>query len=88
MLRRSLNNILYPLLPLTNNKAIKPSLADEAKIFKFEIETNDTIYVISYENFEVTITDRYGDEVYFYQGSNLSYTFKGACWSANKKGEP
>lgn len=58
------------------------------KKYYFPVYSNDTLYVISPENFQAVIRNKYGVVIHVYQGSNLSYEFDGACWSANKKGEP
>ena len=58
------------------------------KRFTFEARMNDTIYVISPQNFEAVIRNQYGRETYSFFGSNLSYVVPGACWSANNIGDP
>jgi hypothetical protein len=56
--------------------------------YTFKVNMNDTLYVLSYENFQAVVKNIYGEEIYRYQGNNLSYTFEGACWSSKVKGEP
>ncbi len=58
------------------------------KTLYFNAYKNSTLYLISHDNFKAEIKDKNGELVYRYQGSNLSYTIDGACWSANAKGEP
>lgn len=59
-----------------------------ARIYNFTATMDSTIYVISHDNFEGVIYDKYGIPMYRYTGNNLTYKINGACWSTNKKGEP
>jgi hypothetical protein len=61
---------------------------DETKVYSFKAFFDENLYVISYDNFQAKLYNQYGEELFIYHGTNLSYPIGGACWSNYKKGEP
>ncbi|HDP74222.1 MAG TPA: hypothetical protein ENN46_04705 [Candidatus Woesearchaeota archaeon] len=79
----TLTLVAYEEKVLDRNFTVK---LNEVKEYTIEPEEGKRIIVISDAIIYLNISNKYGQNIFFYAGDNISYDIQGACWSRFIKG--